>query len=254
MAVDRKELGAEEADDRHIVNLLIEQAECANILILNKTDLVSSEELHRLEGILRLINPGAHILKSQFGAVSPKLLLGTRSFDRESARMLPGWAKELEGGGQSHKPESEEYGVSSFVYRKDRPFHPARLDSMLKAGAPLIGVLRSKGLVWSASDHSTSLLWSQAGVTMGLQPAGEWSSEPETQWPSWLKESKSAKYGNRRQEIVFIGRNMQETEIRGALDEILVIEEEFSQGPSLWDNWMKLVPSDRGHCGHGHAH
>eukprot|EP00931_Biecheleriopsis_adriatica_P091443 TRINITY_DN6532_c1_g1_i1.p1 TRINITY_DN6532_c1_g1~~TRINITY_DN6532_c1_g1_i1.p1 ORF type:complete len:693 (+),score=131.50 TRINITY_DN6532_c1_g1_i1:78-2156(+) len=249
LAIERKELGAEEKDDRHIVKLLIEQVEFANIFILNKTDLVTSEELNRLEGILKLLNPGARIIKSQFCAVSPKLLLNTNSFDMESARLSPGWAAELEGRGQNHKPESEEYGISSFVYRKDRPFHPERLDRMLLDGAPLIGVLRSKGLVWSASDHSASLLWSQAGVTMALSPGGQWSSEPRSQWPAWLEASGSTKFENRRQEIVFIGQDMQETDIRRALDAILVTEEEFNQGPQLWENWVKL---NQGHCGHAH--
>merc|ERR1711972_30239 len=124
-AVDRKDLGAEETDERTIVDLLTDQAEFANVLILNKTDLVSSEELGQLRRILTKLNPGARLIESQFGNVDPKSLVNTRSFDIESASMLPGWIVELQGKGSNHKPESEEYGISSFIYRADRPF-PSR--------------------------------------------------------------------------------------------------------------------------------
>jgi len=133
---DRKELGAPETDGRRIVDLLIEQVEFANVLILNKTDLVTSEALDHLEGILKKLNPGARIIKSQFGVVSPDLLLNTNSFDMESSSMLPGWSAELKSAGTNHTPESEEYGISSFIYSKERPFHPERLDQMLRDGAP----------------------------------------------------------------------------------------------------------------------
>jgi G3E family GTPase len=241
LAVDRKELGAEETDDRHIAHLLIEQSEFANVLILNKTDLVTSDELHRLEGIFRKLNPGARILKSQFGVVSPDLLLNTKSFDIGASSILPGWAAELAGKGLNHTPESEEYGISSFIYSRDRPFHPERLDRMLKDGAPLIGVLRSKGKVWSASNHSTSLLWSQAGVAMDLTPGGQWLPEAESQWPACDEKYKGALYGDRRQELVFIGQDMDEADITKTLDEFLLTEEEFAQGPQLWNGWMKLA-------------
>jgi len=249
--VDRKDLGAEESEDRHLVNLLIEQAEFANVLILNKTDLVTAEELACLEGILKKLNPGARVIKSQFGVVSPKLLLNTNSFDLESSSMLPGWAVEMTGNGINHKPESDEYGISSFIYSKERPFHPERLHQMLKDGAPLIGVLRSKGLVWSASNQSNALLWSQAGVTMDLKPGGQWLPESQSHWPAWADEYKSTGYGDRRQELVFIGQAMQEADIRRTLDEILVTEEEFAQGPQLWSKWMKLVEEE---CLHDHCH
>jgi len=157
--VDRKELGAEEEDTRTIVDLLVEQAEFANVLILNKTDLVSSTKLGRLRGILRKLNPGAHMIESQFGVVSPQSLLNTRSFDMASASMSKGWIQEFTGG---HRPETEEYGISSFVYRAQRPFHPERLDRMLRRGFPLPGVLRSKGFFWVAADHEVAYEWAQA--------------------------------------------------------------------------------------------
>jgi len=154
--------------------------------------------------------------------------------------MLPGWVAELQGKGSNHKPETEEYGISSFVYRSDRPFHPERLHNMLLEGAPLIGVLRSKGFLWSASDHSASFEWSQAGVSMSLDPKGHWLEEPRSQWPAWAERYKDATYGERRQELVFIGKDMDENGIRNKLDEILVTEDEFAMGPEVWSGWFSV--------------
>merc|ERR1712173_332288 len=168
------------------------------------------------------------------------LLMNTRSFDIGASRMLPGWAVELQGKGSNHKPETEEYGISSFVYRSDRPFHPERLHNMLQEGAPLTGVLRSKGFVWSASDHSVALEWSQAGVNMSLSPKYAWLNEPRSQWPAWAEQYKDATYGDRRQELVFIGKDMDEAKIRKKLGEILVTEDEFILGPEVWNGWIRL--------------
>lgn len=249
-AVDRKGLGAEETDPRSIVDLLIEQAEFANVLVLNKTDLVSCSELERLKGIFRKLNPGASLIESQFGVVSPKSLMNTRSFDLESSSMLPGWAAELSGSGSNHKPETEEYGISSFIYHAERPFHPERLDRMLKDGAPLPGVLRSKGFLWSASDHCDSVEWSQAGVSVDLKPGPPWLREPRSEWPTSAAKYQSRRYGDRRQELVFIGVDMAEVEIRMALDQALVTQEEFALGPKAWSGWLQLV--DKG--SHSHSH
>lgn len=244
-AADRKELGAEASDERKIVHLLIEQVEFANVLILNKTDLVTVDELECLEGILKKLNPGARMVKSQFGLVSPKLLLNTHSFDLASSSILPGWAAELEGKG--HNPETEEYGISSFIYRRGRPFHPDRLHRMLQEGAPLEGVLRSKGFAWSAGDQSMALEWGQAGCEMYLNPGPQWLPEDTSQWPDWAEQFRNSTYGNRRIELVFIGKDMAEDEIRSSLDAALVSEEEFAQGPKLWSTWMKLVQVQQAH-------
>merc|ERR1740138_916376 len=133
-AVDRKNFGAEDGDPRTIVDLLVDQIEFANVLLLNKTDLISAQELDTLKNILKKLNPGANVIESQFGVVNPKLLLNTKTFDLKSASMLPGWEAELKG--VQHTPETEEYGISSFVYRNDRPFHPERLEELLlKSGS-----------------------------------------------------------------------------------------------------------------------
>mmetsp|Transcript_87122 Transcript_87122/g.154186 ORF Transcript_87122/g.154186 Transcript_87122/m.154186 type:complete len:564 (+) Transcript_87122:51-1742(+) len=240
LAVDRKELGAEEGDDRTIVDLLIDQAEFANVLVLNKTDLVSSDELQDLRRLFKKLNPGAHIIESQNGVVNPKLVLNTQTFDMDSASMLPGWKAELSG--VQHKPESEEYGISSFVYRKDRPFHPDRLQELLKRG-PLPGVLRSKGYAWCASDHLIAVEWSHAGSYTALRGGFTWlplgycrQSWPEEEKAKWA----DSLYGDRRQELVFIG-TIDEAALSKALDGILVTDEEFALGPEIWTSWPKLV-------------
>eukprot|EP00746_Dinoflagellata_sp_MGD_P148005 gnl/MRDRNA2_/MRDRNA2_80284_c0_seq3.p1 gnl/MRDRNA2_/MRDRNA2_80284_c0~~gnl/MRDRNA2_/MRDRNA2_80284_c0_seq3.p1 ORF type:complete len:399 (+),score=73.28 gnl/MRDRNA2_/MRDRNA2_80284_c0_seq3:12-1208(+) len=222
-AIDRKELGAEKGDERSIVNLLIDQVEFANILILNKTDLVKQQELESLKAILKKLNPGARMIETEFGVVSPAMVLNTGSFNMNEARKAAGWMQELESNGKNHTPETEEYGISSFIYSAERPFHPHRLDTLTKTSIPLWGVLRSKGLVWCDSDHEFAREWSQAGSSMALQSGRRWQD-----WPATDEKYKDRRYGDRRQELVFIGQNMKETEIRKALDEALLSKKEFS--------------------------
>ena len=225
LLVDKQELGAEKHDERSIVNLLTDQVEFANVLVLNKIDLVSSQELDTLKGILAKLNPDANVIETQFGVVSPSSVLNTRSFDQDSmgtialfqahgllaakekpsGSMLPGWVRELQD--VDRKPETEEYGISSFVYSASRPFHQDRLDSIIEHGFRNLGVLRSKGLVWSASNHDMALEWSQAGSSMALKPGRRWHD------------------GERRQEVVFIGQSMNERKIRLVLDEALASPE-----------------------------
>ncbi|CAE7211828.1 unnamed protein product [Symbiodinium microadriaticum] len=243
-AVDRKELGAEKGDERTIVDLLIDQAEFANVLVLNKTDLVSSEQLGNLKELLGKLNPGARIVESQHGAVNLEFLLNTKTFDLDSASMRPGWQTELSG--VSHTPETEEYGISSFVYRSDRPFHPDRLEELLSRATPLPGVLRSKGYAWSASDHLLAVEWSQAGAYTTLRGAYRWLPLGMSR-RTWSEQNKAkygeSLYGDRRQELVFIGA-IDEAAIRKLLDEALVTDEEFALGPETWTSWKKLITKE----------
>eukprot|EP00439_Symbiodinium_sp_Y106_P052182 s1137_g6.t6 len=210
--VTREELGAEEGDERSIVNLLVDQVEFANVIILNKTDLISPTELGRLKGIMTKLNPKARMLESQYGKVSPALLLNTHSFDMREASMAPGWAQELMGN--HHKPETEEYGISSFIYRADRPFDPELLASMLGAYT-FPGVLRSKGYAWSAGNSDNAVEWSSAGLTADLKAGPRWLvvTTPPDKWPAEAqKRYKNKPFGDRRTEIVFIGADMVESE------------------------------------------
>ena len=125
---------------RTISQLLVDQVECANLIVLNKVDLVKPAELAQLEALLKKLNPKAKIIRSTYGKVDASKLLNTGSFDMAEAERMPGWFQELQG---NHVPESLEYGISSIVYRAQKPFHPWRLDRVLSAGFP--DVIRSKG-------------------------------------------------------------------------------------------------------------
>lgn len=159
--------------------------------------------------------------------------------------MLPGWVAELQGRGSNHKPESEEYGISSFVYRRHRPFHPERLDAMLSQGT-FPGVLRSKGFAWVASHHETSVEWGQAGVIMNLSAGYAWK-DLELPAVAEVSASKANVWGDRRQELVFIGINMDQDKIQDALDDALVTAHEFTLGPVSWRHWKKLVLKEDHH-------
>jgi G3E family GTPase len=132
-----------EEDERTVVDLLVDQIEFCDVLILNKTDLMQANEVAQLEAILKTFNPRAQIIHSQFGKVPLNRIMNTGLFDFEQAEEAPGWLQELRG---EHIPETEEYGISSFVYRARKPFHPERLWQWFNTEWP--GVIRSKGRYW----------------------------------------------------------------------------------------------------------
>eukprot|EP00747_Dinoflagellata_sp_TGD_P149634 gnl/TRDRNA2_/TRDRNA2_177037_c4_seq16.p1 gnl/TRDRNA2_/TRDRNA2_177037_c4~~gnl/TRDRNA2_/TRDRNA2_177037_c4_seq16.p1 ORF type:complete len:445 (-),score=81.21 gnl/TRDRNA2_/TRDRNA2_177037_c4_seq16:119-1453(-) len=237
---DRPALGAEEGDERTIAHLLIDQVECANLILINKVDLVKEHDAAHLEGLLRKLNPKAKIVRSSYGKVDLKLLLNTSSFDLAEAEQMPGWFQELQG---NHVPETLEYNISSFVFRSQRPFHPQRLDKLLSVGFDsdvFDGVIRSKGVLWVAGLHASSLVWNLAGATMGLESGPAWlhGSVDISNWPSDIPQDyKNAPYGDRRQELVFIGRNLNEAKLRKHLQDALVTDAEFKKGKEEWARW-----------------
>ncbi len=229
-----------EDEDRSIVDLLVDQAEFADVLILNKVDRVKSEDLDRLRGVLKRLNPDAEQIETSFGAVDLTKLLYTNRFDFERAAQSPGWLQEMRG---EHVPETDQYGISSFVYRARRPFHPQRFWELLHEDWP--GVLRTKGYFWLANRPAFAGLLSQAGASVRTEPAGFWwAAAPDEAWPEDPEERKEifAKFdgdsGDRRQELVVIGTNMSEAEIRQLLDNCLLNDEEMNR--SLAD-WMKAA-------------
>jgi G3E family GTPase len=232
-----RDLAISEADDRSLAELLIEQVEFANLLIINKTDLISPQELQDLEDILRGFNPNAEIIHASFGQVDPKRLLNTSLFSFEEAAQSAGWLKELRG---EHTPESEEYQISSFVYRARRPFHPERFWQAISSNWG--NVLRSKGLFWLASRNDFIGVWSQAGRFGRSGPGGIWwATTPKEQWPSdpelraEVLRDWQPLWGDRRQEIVVIGQNLNKAKITALLDGCLLSDQEFSQGPAAWE-------------------
>ncbi len=235
LLVDRK-LTDMEGDFRTIVNLLTDQIEFANVIILNKTDLVDEKTVGLLRASLQKLNPGAKIINSNFSKVDPKEILNTKLFDFEEAQSSAGWQKELEGG--THTPESEEYGISSFVFRDKRPFHPERLWKYLNNDYPS-GIIRAKGLFWLASRPDDAINFSQAGGSSRLEKAGVWwASMPfgeRITFGSFVEnkefiESKwNKQWGDRENELVFIGQNMDKAEIILDLEQCLLQENEQTQ-------------------------
>ncbi len=239
-----RNLALNDQDERTLVNLLVDQIEFANVIILNKTDLVSDSELARLEGIVHHLNPEARIVRSNFGNVALEHIFDTKLFDMDKASASAGWIKELNG---THTPETEEYGIRSFVYRARKPFHPERLMSLLDRG--IVGLVRSKGFFWLATRMKFAGLWSQAGACLTLERAGCWyAALPKEHWPTeeetlqWIEEQWQGPYGDRRQELVLIGVDMDQTFVTAALDACLLTDDELSQGPAVWETWTDPFP------------
>lgn len=228
-----------EEDDRNVVDLLIEQIEFSNVLVINKSDLISSEDLDKLKSILKTLNPSAKIIIAEFGKVNLQEVLNTNLFDFEKAALAPGWLKELRG---EHIPETEEYGISSFVYRAKKPFHPKRFWDLIHTEWE--GVIRSKGFFWLANEMDITGGWSQAGGSCRYEPAGMWwGAAKGIDWPDdeeLVKEivkTFDGEFQDRRQELVIIGINMNKEEIIKNFDHCLLKDEEMSLGV---ENWKKL--------------
>lgn len=233
--VDRQQ-ARDEQDDRCVVDLLVDQIEFADVILINKTDLVSSEELDQVTGIIKGLNPQADVIYSQFGKTPLSEILNTGRFSMERAQEAPGWLKELRG---EHTPETEEYGISSFVYRARRPFHPQRFMSALQSGWP--GVLRSKGFFWLATRMDWAGNYSQAGAACRTEAAGFWwAAVDKREWPDDQEQCEEiAKlwqkpWGDRRQEIVIIGQDMDQEALTAKLDACLLTDEEMKLGPEAW--------------------
>ncbi len=222
-------------DHRTIVNLLTDQIEFANVIILNKTDLVSKEHLGVLKAAIRKMNPGARVIESVFSKVSPGRILNTGLFNFEEAEQSDGWIEELQK--DEHTPETEEYGISSFVYRSKKPFDPGRFWHYVQHRFPH-NVIRSKGLFWLASRPEQALIWNQAGGSLRAESAGIWwSSMPygkRIQFPPFVENQKQIeagwdkRFGDRKNEIVIIGQDLDEGRIISDLDACLATVEELA--------------------------
>jgi G3E family GTPase len=218
-----------EGDDRTIVNLLIDQVEFANVIVLNKVDTVSEEHLGILKSTLKKLNPNADLIETNFSKVDPKSILNTGLFDFEEAEASAGWIEELNK--EEHTPETEEYGIGSFVYRSTLPFDPERFWQYFQTRFPP-NIIRSKGLFWIASRPDQALIWGQAGGSIRTDSAGVWwCSMPfskRIQFLSFIENQDEIEakwdptFGDRKTEIVIIGQNLDEDQIRQELDACLV--------------------------------
>lgn len=227
-----------EGDERSITDLLIEQIEFADVILISKIDLISSREREELMAILERLNAQAEIIPMVMGEVPLNKILNTGRFDFERAAQAPGWLQELRG---EHVPETEEYGIASTAYRARRPFHPQRFFDFIDRPWVNGKLLRSKGFFWLASKHQDAGSWSQAGGLMRHGFAGRWwRFVPKSQWPQ-DEESVAAIMGNWqlstgdcRQELVFIGQNIDFSHLRAELDACLLTDEEMAQGVESW--------------------
>ena len=233
LLVDR-DLTDIENDYRTIVNLLTDQIEFANVIILNKTDLVSKDHLGVLRATINKLNPSAQIIESSYSKVDPSRILNTGLFDFDEAEQSAGWIEELNK--EDHTPETEEYGISSFVYRTKKPFDPVRFMNYIQQRFPL-SIIRSKGLFWLASRPDQALIWGQAGGSLKADSAGVWwSSMPfESRIQQYafvenqdhIEKDLDTTFGDRKNEIVFIGQDMDEALVRSHLDSCLATDDEI---------------------------
>ena len=234
---DRGESLGEE-DERTVTDLLIDQVEFADVIILNKLDLVDDEKASEVEAILRALNPGAILHRTTRSKVPLESVLDTGLFDYDKAESSAGWIRELQG---EHTPETEEYGISSFTYRSSTPFDAEKLWAFLNDDENWRGVLRSKGFFWVAADHRTAYEWEQAGGVSNVNPAGMWwAAMPREHWdhpegerpdeqPDW-----HPRYGDRHQALVFIGQQMDEAKLRARLDACLLDETLANRASQAW--------------------
>lgn len=239
-------LNEDEEDQRAIVNLLTDQIEYANVIIINKTDLVSGHEAKELTAILHKLNPNATIIPTQNGQVTPKAILNTGLFDFEEAASSAGWQEELT---KDHTPETEAYGISSFVFRNKRPFHPDRLWTYITAHWPA-NIIRSKGLIYLASRKDVAISWSQAGGSVKAEQAGAWwSSMPYSKRITYLSYVENQTlierkwdrvFGDRMNELVIIGQNLELQKIKSELENCLLSTDElldYIGGAKFTDIW-----------------
>jgi len=234
-------------DDRTLVDLLVDQIEFSDIVVLNKVSAAGPERLEAARKIVTALNPDATIIETDFGKVDPTDIFDTGLFDFETAHDHPLWAKELYGF-TDHVPETEEYGVSSFVYRARRPFDPQKIHDVLNGDLP--GVIRAKGHFWIATRPDWLAEFSLAGALSSVRPMGMWwATVPEERRPAhaqaraYLDQHWQEPFGDRRQELVFIGSGMDKAAITAALDAALVPETQFT--PEAWRTLPDPFPAWR---------
>lgn len=226
-----------EEDERSIVDLLVDQIEFANIILLNKSNEVSAEHRQKMKGVIKALNPDAKCIETNYSDVALSDVLNTGLFDFEKASQSPGWLKEMRG---EHVPETEEYNISSLSFKAKRPFHPERFLEFVQSN--LDGVYRVKGYFWLATRMSHVGHISIAGKLAEISPAGTWwATVPKSQWPvenedmvETIRQHWTEPYGDRRQELVFIGTGVDKDDLNKRLNACLLTDEEYEQGPDVW--------------------
>ncbi len=246
-----------DGDDRTIVNLLTDQIEFANVIIINKVDLVDKNTVGVLKSAIKKLNPSAKIIETSHSKIDPKQILNTKLFDFEEAEQSAGWIEELNK--EEHTPETEEYGIGSFVYRNEKPFDSERFLKYINQDFSTT-IIRSKGMFWLASRPDQALVWGQAGGSLKADSAGVWwcsmPFDERTRYASFVENQELIEstwdrtFGDRKNEIVFIGQEMDEAQIRKDLDACLSTEQELAT--NRWkegyrDDWPVYRMSEQFH-------
>lgn len=233
-----------EDDERTIVDLLVEQIEFSNVILLNKRSEIKPEHLKKVKGVIKALNPDANCIETNYSDVPLDKVLNTNLFDFDKASEAAGWLKEMRG---EHIPETEEYDISSLSFKAKRPFHPDRFFNFLQSD--LDGLYRVKGYFWLASRMEFVGQLSVAGKLADISPAGKWwAAVPKSEWQmedqamfDEMKENWTEPYGDRRQELVFIGTNICKDTIRKRLDSCLLTDEEYNQGSDVWKTYTDPI-------------
>lgn len=236
-----------EDDERSVADLLVDQVEFADILLISKTDLVEASEISRLKAILKTLNTHAQIIPISLGKIDIDKVINTNLFDFERAEKAPGWLKEMQG---EHVPETEEYGISSFSYVARRPFYPEKIHNLLHDTKRFGKLIRSKGYFWLGTRPEFVGQWNQAGGIARYGFAGRfWKSVPKQDWPEdqesldiinkqWVEP-----FGDMRQELVFIGQNLDKEGMTEALDDCLLTDEDILKGKAHWATFNDPFPA-----------
>ena len=256
---------ADESDRRTVPQLLCDQLEFADVLIVNKADLVSEAQLGTVEALVKRINPKAEVVRTTHSKLDPALLLGKARFNMASAEKHPDWLKEAREN--EHKPETVEYGISSFIFRSRLPFHPERLHAAL-SGPPRAGalgkLLRVKGIAWLAPWTSRQGLMALAGTQFTVSPGPPWwGSVKEARAAFGLQKTGHEQHSDRKTEIVCIGQDLDQAAAYWELEACCLTDEEMKAGPESWyalrdpfhEAWEAEQRIAEGHVhGHDHSH
>ena len=236
-----------EEDERSVADLLVDQAEFADVILISKTDLVEASDVERLKAILRTLNTHAQLIPIAEGEVDTDAVLGTGLFDFARAQQAPGWLAEMRG---EHVPETEEYGIGSFSYVARRPFHPEKFFEFLHGTEKYGKLLRSKGYFWLATRPEFAGQWSQAGGIARYGFAGMfWKAVPKENWPededylASIEKQWEEPFGDMRQELVFIGQGLDKDAMTEALNDCLLSEEEVLLGKAYWKTLPDPFPA-----------
>ena len=235
-----------EDDERSVADLLVDQVEFADVILISKIDLVKKTDIDKLIVVLKTLNTTASIIPISNGEVELDRILNTGLFDFEQAQQAPGWLKEMRG---EHIPETEEYGISSFVYEARKPFYPQKFHDFLHSDDLSGKLIRSKGFFWLATRPMYAGSWSQAGGIAHHGFAGLfWKAIPKDNWPQekeaidYIKEKWVEPFGDMRQELVFIGQGLDQDKITQLLDECLLSDADLLLGKDHWAQFPDPFP------------